>query len=336
MRRSSLLLALLLVIAACGTSEDGGAATTTTAAEDTTTTEAAATTTTGAPATTMTTLAEEGGFPVTVMDDLGQVTIEERPESIISLSTVATEMLFAVGAGQQVVAVDDQSNYPPEAPMTDLSGFMPNVEAILSYEPDLVFISYDPGELVASLDAAGVPVLSYGSAFTIDDTYRQIEAIGTATGNVDEAQILNEQIRTDLDNIVADAPEVPEGTDYYHEVENTFYTATSTTFIGQIYAMFGLENIADPADEDGSAFGFPQLSGEYIVEADPDLIFLGDVLYGESAETVAARPGWDVMTAVQEGAIVELDSDVVSRWGPRVVDFAQSVSDALVEYVSEG
>lgn len=336
MRRSSLLLALLLVIAACGTSEDGGAATTTTAAEDTTTTEAAATTTTGAPATTMTTLAEEGGFPVTVMDDLGQVTIEERPESIISLSTVATEMLFAVGAGQQVVAVDDQSNYPPEAPMTDLSGFTPNVEAILSYEPDLVFISYDPGELVASLDAAGVPVLSYGSAFTIDDTYRQIEAIGTATGNVDEAQILNEQIRTDLDEIVADAPEVPEGTDYYHEVENTFYTATSTTFIGQIYAMFGLENIADPADEDGSAFGFPQLSGEYIVEADPDLIFLGDVLYGESAETVAARPGWDVMTAVQEGAIVELDSDVVSRWGPRVVDFAQSVSDALVEYVSEG
>lgn len=336
MRRSSLLLALLLVIAACGTSEDGGAATTTTAAEDTTTTEAAATTTTGAPATTMTTLAEEGGFPVTVMDDLGQVTIEERPESIVSLSTVATEMLFAVGAGQQVVAVDDQSNYPPEAPMTDLSGFTPNVEAILSYEPDLVFISYDPGELVASLDAAGVPVLSYGSAFTIDDTYRQIEAIGTATGNVDEAQILNEQIRTDLDNIVADAPEVPEGTDYYHEVENTFYTATSTTFIGQIYAMFGLENIADPADEDGSAFGFPQLSGEYIVEADPDLIFLGDVLYGESAETVAARPGWDVMTAVQEGAIVELDSDVVSRWGPRVVDFAQSVSDALVEYVSEG
>lgn len=336
MRRSSLLLALLLVIAACGTSEDGGAATTTTAAEDTTTTEAAATTTTGAPATTMTTLAEEGGFPVTVMDDLGQVTIEERPESIVSLSTVATEMLFAVGAGQQVVAVDDQSNYPPEAPMTDLSGFTPNVEAILSYEPDLVFISYDPGELVASLDAAGVPVLSYGSAFTIDDTYRQIEAIGTATGNVDEAQILNEQIRTDLDEIVADAPEVPEGTDYYHEVENTFYTATSTTFIGQIYAMFGLENIADPADEDGSAFGFPQLSGEYIVEADPDLIFLGDVLYGESAETVAARPGWDVMTAVQEGAIVELDSDVVSRWGPRVVDFAQSVSDALVEYVSEG
>lgn len=312
MRRSSLLLSLLLVIAACGTSEDGGGDATTT------------------------TLAGASDFPVVVEDDLGEVSVEERPESIISLSTVATEMLFAIGAGRQVVAVDDQSDYPPEAPTTDLSGFTPNVEAILSHEPDLVLISYDPGDLVASLDAAGVPVLSYGSAFTLDDTYRQIEAIGTATGHVDEAQVLNTQIQADLDRIVADTPEVPEGTDYYHEVEDTFYTATSTTFIGQIYGLFGLESIADPADEDGSAFGFPQLSSEYIVEADPDLIFLGNVLYGESTETVAARPGWDVMTAVRDGHIVELDSDVVSRWGPRVVDFAQSVSDALVDYVSEG
>jgi iron complex transport system substrate-binding protein len=98
--------------------------------------------------------------------------------------------------------------------------------------------------------------------------------------------------------------------------------------------MFGLENIADPADEDGSAFGYPQLSSEYIVSADPDLIFLADVLYGESAETVAARPGWDVLTAVQEGNVVGLDSDIASRWGPRIVDFAESIADAVEAYVS--
>lgn len=333
MKRSYLLLSLLAMIAACGPADGGGEATTTSVDEGATT-QAPATMTTNP--TTTTTEGDASDFPVTVTDDLGEVTVEAMPDSVVSLSTVATEMLFAIGAGDQIVAVDDQSNYPEEAPMTDLSGFTPNVEAILSYEPDLVVISFDPGDLVSSLNAAEVPVLTFGSAFSIDDTYRQIEALGAATGHHEDAIIVNEQIQTDLDKIVAAAPDVPDGTDYYHEVDSTFYSATSTTFIGQMYSLFGLENIADPADADGSAFGFPQLSAEYIVEADPDLIFLGNVLYGESVETVSARPGWDAMSAVQEGEIVELDSDVVSRWGPRVVVFAQSVSDALTEYVREG
>ena len=332
MKRSLLLLTLPMIVAACGTSGQGGEETATTA-DRTTTTEVPATTTTTAPSEGN--IGEASEFPVTVEADNGSVTIEEMPEAIVSLSTVATEMLFAIDAGDQVVAVDDQSNYPDEAPTTDLSGFTPNIEAILSYEPDLVLISYDPGELVASLEAAGVPVLSYGSASTIDDTYRQIEAIGTATGHREEALIVNEQIETDLGKTVADAPAVPDGTDYYHEIDNTFYTATSTTFLGQIYGLFGLENIADAADEDGSAFGFPQLSSEFIVSEDPDLIFLGNTLYGESAETVSTRPGWGALSAVQEGHVYELDSDVVSRWGPRVVDFAQSVADALQAYVNE-
>jgi iron complex transport system substrate-binding protein len=332
MKRSLLLLAMLLATAACGPGTGDGQEAPATL-ETTTTTSPRATTTT---APEVTTTAQTSDFPVTVEGDNGAVTIQERPDAIISLSPVSTEMLFAVGAGDQVVAVDDQSNYPTEAPMTDLSGFTPNVEAILAHEPDLVFISYDPGDLAASLDAAGVPVLSYGSASTLDDTYRQIEAIGTATGHAGEASLLNEQIANDLEAIVADAPDLPEGTDYYHEVDNTFYSATSMTFIGRIYGLFGLENIADAADEDGSAFGFPQLSSEYIVSEDPDIVFLGNTLYGESTETVSARPGWSALTAVQEGHVYELDSDIVSRWGPRVVDFAGAVSDALEAYVSEG
>ncbi len=93
-----------------------------------------------------------------------------------------------------------------------------------------------------------------------------------------------------------------------------------------------MTNIADPADEDGSAFGYPQLSGEFVVAADPDIIFLANVLYGESSETVSARPGWESMSAVREGNIVELDSDVASRWGPRIVEFARSILEALEEY----
>jgi iron complex transport system substrate-binding protein len=213
--------------------------------------------------------------------------------------------------------------------MTDLSGFTPNVEAILAHEPDLVVIGYEPGELVSALTAAGVPVLFYNAALTIDDTYRQIEALGGATGHLEEAVAVNESIETDLEKTVAEAPDIPEGTSYYHEVDNTFYTATSSTFIGTLYSLFGLENIADPADADGAAFGYPQLSAEFIVSSDPDLIFLANSFYGETPETVAARPGWEVLTAVQEGHVIPLDSDVVSRWGPRIVEFAGSVSQAL-------
>lgn len=307
MRRTALIAALTLAVAACTA---GGTATTTTVG---TTTPA-------------------GAFPVTVEADNGSVTVDARPERIISLSTVATEMLFEIGAGPQVIAVDDQSNYPTDAPMTDLSGFTPNLEAILSYEPDLVMITFDPGDLVSGLGTAGVPVLSYTAAFTIDDVYRQIEALGTATGNTDSAAAVNDSIEGDLAAVVAGSGGSGEGVSYYHEIDSTYYSVTSSTFFGEIYGLFGMVNIADEADPDGAAFGYPQLSSEYIVTADPNIVFLADVLYGESAETVGARPGWDVMTAVQNGNIAELDSDVASRWGPRIVDFAQAVADALKEY----
>lgn len=326
MRRSSLLLATLLIVAACGTTGTGGDATTTSTIGTTTTAPVA--TTSASDATTTTTV--DAGFPVTVEADNGPVTIDETPDSIVSLSTVATEILFAIGSGDQVVAVDDQSNYPEEAPMTDLSGFTPNVEAILSYEPDLVFISYDPGDLVASLETAGVPVISFGAAATLDDTYRQIETTGVVTGHAEEASDVSESIEEGLREVADSAPEIPEGTSYFHEIDSNLYTLTSTTFFGQIYSMFGLENIADAADEDGS--GYPQLSSEFVVSADPDLVFLADTLYGESAETVAERPGWGSLTAVEEGNIVELDSDIASRWGPRIVEFAHSISDALAGY----
>lgn len=329
MRRSSLLLAALLVLAACGTADTGGETTTT--VEASTTTEAPETTTTTVPPTTTTT---EPGFPVTVETDAGEVTIEERPDSIVSLSPVATEILFAIGAGDQVVAVDDQSNYPDEAPTTELSGFTPNIEAILSYEPDLVFIAFDPGDLAASLEAADVPVVTFDAAVTLDDTYHQIEATGVATGNVEQAAQVSQSTRNDFEEILSGAPQVEDGTTYFHEIDANLYTVTSSTYFGQIYAMFGLENIADPADEDGSAAGYPQLSSEFVVAADPDLIFLADAQFGESAQTVAERPGWAVLTAVQEGHVYELDSDLASRWGPRVVDFARSISGALEDYTA--
>ncbi|MGH3758493.1 ABC transporter substrate-binding protein [Actinophytocola sp.] len=277
--------------------------------------------------------AQEQQFPVTVTPPTGEpLTIEQRPERIVSLSASNTETLFAVGAGDQVVAVDEQSNHPQDAPKTDLSGLTPNVEAIAGYDPDLVVISEDADDLVASLNQLQRQVLIVPAAASLDDLYAGIELIGEATGHADEAKDLADRTRADLEKLAADTPK--QNLTYYHELDTTLYSATSKTFIGQVYDLFGLTNIADPADKDRG--GYPQLSNEYILKSDPDLIFLADTkCCGQNAETVAARPGWRALKAVQNGDVVPLDDDLASRWGPRVVDLARSIADA-VSKASEG
>ena len=247
----------------------------------------------------------------------------EVAERIISLSPTATEILFAIGAGEQVVAVDDQSNFPSNAPVTDLSGYTPNVEAIAAYDPDLVVTSYDPGDLVDGLNVLGIKPLIQSAAMTLEDTYSQIIELGELTGHSKEAEKLNKEIQSSVASVTPSG----NGLTYYHEVDNTLYSTTSKTFLGQLYDLLGLVNIADPADEDG--FGWPQLSSQFIVDTDPDLIFLADADLGESPQTVSSRPGWSSMQAVTEGRIIVLDTDIASRWGPRVVDFLEQVESAI-------
>jgi len=323
MRRITLILTLLALVA-CGTT---GESTSTTADE------ATATTTTASPEPTTTTTPETtttGAFPVEVTDANGAVTIEEKPERMVSLSSTGTEMLFAVGAGEQVVAVDEFSTYPAEAPITDLSGFTPNIEAIVGYEPDLVVISFDPGELVAGLEAVGVPTLLLPTALSLDDSYSQLEVLGAATGHIGEAAEVVAQMQADIDEIVATTT-IPAGVTFYHEVDATLFSASSNSFLGQIYSLLGLTNIADEADTDGS--GFPQLSSEYIVSQDPDVIYLADVTFGVTPESLSERPGWAEMTAVQNGAIVPLDSYLASNWGPRVVELLEVIAESVTGLV---
>lgn len=324
MRRTALLIALVLVVGACGSAGSG----------DTTTSQATATTQVDTTTTLETTTTLSDGFPVSVTDGNGEVTIESQPQSIVSLSSTATEMLFAIDAGGQVVAVDEFSVYPEEAPITDLSGFTPDLEAILEYEPDLVVISYDPGELVSGLTAVGVPSLLLSTATSLDDSYAQIEVLGAATGHVGEAADVVSQMQAGIDEILA-ATTVPPGISFYHEVDPTLYSASSASFLGQVYALLGMENIADAADPDG-ILGFPQLASEYVVSEDPDLIFLADSSMGVTPESLADRPGWAEMTAVQGGAITVLDEYLASNWGPRVVELLQSIADAVTELVPAG
>ncbi len=267
-------------------------------------------------------------FPVTITTAAGKVTIQKRPARIVSLSPTATESLFAIGAGPQVVAVDDQSDYPKSAPKTALSGFTPNVEAIAAYRPDLVVASYDPKGLVSALARLGIPVVLHGTASNFKGAYQQIRQLGMVTGREASAARVIAGMKAKIGKIVRTSRSRADGLSVYHEVSPDFYSASTSSFVGKVYAALGLENIADAADSAGT--GFPQLSAEYIVSSGPDLIVLADtVCCGQKPSTVASRPGWDRISAVRTGSIVRIDDSLASRWGPRLVSFFRAMSSAL-------
>ena len=250
------------------------------------------------------------------------------PQRIVSLSPTATESLFAIGAGGQVVAVDDQSDYPKDAPHTSLSGFTPNVEAIAGYKPDLVVVSYDPNGLVGTLRGLGIRVLVQGAAKTLDDAYAQIKQLGSLTGHARQASTLVAGMKKRIAALVATGTRRARGLTVYHELGPDLYSVTSSTFAGRVYALFGLKNIADAADTGGS--GYPKLSPEYVVSQSPDIVVLADITCcGQSPRTVAERPGWSHVAAVQTGTIVRIDDSIASRWGPRIVNFVRAVAAAL-------
>lgn len=249
------------------------------------------------------------------------------PQRIVSLSPTLTEDLFAIGAGKQVVAVDDQSNYPVNAPKTKLSGFKPNVEAIVKYKPDLVVLSNDTNKLVSKLKALDIAVALEPSATTLADSYSELLALGKLTGHAQGATKVVAGMKAQIAKIVAAVPKRATPLTYYHELDQTYYSVTSKTFIGKIYSLLGLRNIADTAPGVDKSFGYPKLSSEFIVNANPDLIFLADTkCCKQNAAAVAKRPGWEGITAVIDKHVVALDDDVASRWGPRIVIFLRTVA----------
>ena len=247
------------------------------------------------------------------------------PHRIVSLSPTVTEDLFAIGAGKQVVAVDNQSNYPKRAPRTTLSGFTPNVEAIANYRPDLVLISYNPGSFASQLRKLGIKVVNVAAANNLKQAYGEILALGRLTGHRRGARAVVHSMRTRLAAIVRSVPASRRHLRVYHELDPTYYSATSSTLIGSVYKLFGFRDLADAAG--GTGGGYPQLSAEYIIAANPQIIVLADTrCCGQSYPTVAARSGWSSISAVQHHRVVLANDDVASRWGPRIVQFARTVA----------
>jgi iron complex transport system substrate-binding protein len=246
------------------------------------------------------------------------------PTRIVSLSPSATEDLYAVGAGSQVIAVDQDSDYPKQAPRTKLSGFQPNIEAIASYNPDLVVISNDDG-LTDALGKLGIKTLLEPAPATVAQAYEEIRQIGAATGHTAAATKVVRGMEKTLTSLIRSVPKRSRHLKVFHELSPDFYSATSSTFIGRIYKLFGFKNIADAADS--SHTGYPQVSPEYIISTNPDIIVLADdVCCGQSAKTVAARPGWSQIAAVKKHRVIAVDDSIASRWGPRIVDFARAIA----------
>jgi len=264
---------------------------------------------------------DAGSFPVTVR---GAV-IPEIPQRVVSLSATHTEVLFEIGAGPEIIGTDVFSDYPVAATETEkIDAFNLNVEAVAALDPDLVILSFDPGDAVSGLAALGIPAVLFSAPgpATLEDVYSEWRDLGAATGHKKEAAALVDQVELDIEGILAQRPQTLRAFTYFLELDSTLFTAGSGTLLDAVFGMLGLQNIADPADGP-----FPQLSAEFVIGSDPDFVFLADtVCCGVSAETVAARPGWNQMTAINNGDVIELDDGVVSRWGPRLVDLVLTIS----------
>jgi iron complex transport system substrate-binding protein len=273
-----------------------------------------------------------GSFPVTIAAAGGPVRVKSRPATIVSLSPTATEMLYAIGAGSQVKAVDADSDYPAQAPRTKLSGLQPNVESIVAYKPALVVVSFDATALAKRLATFSIPVLDLPAPSGPSGMYSEFDQLGQATGHLAAAEREDASLRAQISQIVAQMPRHTKPLTYYYELDQTYYSITSSTFVGSLLKLLGMKSIADSASGAAAAGGYPQLSGEYIIKANPDYIILADtVCCQQSAATVVKRPGWSSLAAVKAGHIVLLNDDIASRWGPRVADLLRTVVTAVAK-----
>ena len=272
-------------------------------------------------------------FPVTVKDDLGrEVTISALPQRIVSLAPSNTEILFAIGAGDQVVGVTEYDNYPPEAKTREkVGGFSAksiSVEKIVALKPDLVFSAGKIQQpVIEALEQVNIPVVAL-AARTFDEVYKDIELAGRLTGHEKEATQVVDQMKRRIAAVqkkVAAIPPEKRLTVFWEVWDEPLITAGPGTFIGQMIEMAGGVNIFDDVTED-----WPQVSAEEVVKRNPDVI-MGPDTHGDklTPEQIAQRPGWDQIKAVRNGRIHLINGDIASRPGPRLADALEAIAQAL-------
>jgi iron complex transport system substrate-binding protein len=269
---------------------------------------------------------------LTVIDGLGRaITLDQPAQRIVSLAPSNTEILFAIGAGDQVVGRDELSDYPEAAKnVTDIGPAFEalNTELIVSLEPDLVLAAeINTPEQVKQLEDLGLTVYYLKNPLTLEEMYGNLEIVAQLTGHRGETATLIESLQARVSAVDEKISPLNSRPSVFYELDATDpakpFTAGKGTFITQLIDRAGGHNIASDLE------GYPQLSLEQVVAADPAFIILGDARYGVTPESIAQRPGWENLSAVKSGNIFPFNDDLVSRPGPRLVDALEELAKLL-------
>ena len=266
-------------------------------------------------------------FPKTFTDSSGaQVTVTGPPRRIVSLSPGATEILFAIGAGERVVGSDQFSNYPEAAQRTaKLDYSSPNPERTLALNPDLVVMATRQREQVKQFRDLKLPVIFLEEASSVQGVLDQIVVFGQLTGQTAQAEALVGEMRRRIDAATSRVAAVTAGPRVFYELSPDLYTVAPDTFIGSMLSLLKAQNIAR-----GATTRFPQLSSEAVISADPEVIVLADAgSAGQSIETLAARPGWSNVAAIKNRRVYAINPDIANRPGPRIVEAIEELARAL-------
>ncbi|MBK8616951.1 MAG: cobalamin-binding protein [Anaerolineales bacterium] len=267
---------------------------------------------------------------ITLTDGLGRpVVMNGAAQRIISLAPSNTEILFAVGAGAQVIGRDAYSDYPAEAlDVADIGDTYAglNTELIVSLKPDLILAAeINTAEQVKALEDLGLTVYYLKNPNTLEEMYTNLEIVAQLTGQ--DPTKLTDSLKARVAAVDEKILPLSSRISVFYELDGTDpakpYTAGSGTFINLLIERAGGYNIASDIE------GYPQLSLEQVVAADPMFIVLGDSAFGVTAEAVAARPGWENLSAVKSGQVLPFDDNLLSRPGPRLVDGLEALAKLL-------
>ena len=265
-------------------------------------------------------------FPMTVTDSGGQsLTLRASPRAIVSHSPGATEILFAIGAGGQVIAADEFSDFPAAAKALKKVKYTdPSPEAEIALQPDLVILATNQKPQVEAFRRLGLPVFYNQEPEGIEGVLGNVRLLGRMTGRSAEAEALAVQMKARIDAVTAKLNDVQQGPKVFYELSDSLFTAAPNTFIGGMLTALKARNIAQ-----GAASPFPQLTAEAVIAAAPDVILLADHEYGGAPPQVKARPGWGAIPAVRGDRLHAVDPDVVNRPGPRIVEAVEIIAKLL-------
>lgn len=281
---------------------------------------------------TETNKSSENHFPFTYTDATDtEITIEKKPERIVSLIPSNTEIAFALGLDDEIIGVSDFDNFPQEAENKEkIGGLDFNVEKVLSLKPDLVLAESSmmgmSGERFKQLRDAGIPVAVVPSSNSFAETYETIKLISQLTGTEEQADVIIEQMKSKVDEVKAKVSELenPDQPSVLVEIDSELWTVGKGTFMNEMLEMLGAKNIADQKE------GAYQIGEEEVIPLNPDVIIVTYGYYIENpTEEVLKRKGWEGITAVKENKVYEVNSDIVNRPGPRLAEGLEEFAKAI-------